>query len=123
MNKVAASDDTRETTVICVFIDGPAVSLNGSPIVSPITAALCASEPFPPKWPASIYFLALSQSPPALLISIASNKPYKIFPVKKPPIACTPPINPTANVAIIETTPAGINFLIEPTVAIFIHLP
>ncbi len=34
------SDATSETTVICVFIDGPAVSLNGSPIVSPITAAL-----------------------------------------------------------------------------------
>jgi hypothetical protein len=27
---------------------GPAVSLYGSPTVSPVTAALCASEPLPP---------------------------------------------------------------------------
>lgn len=45
---------------------GPAVSLKGSPIVSPMTAALCASNPFPPSWPDSMYFLALSQAPPAL---------------------------------------------------------
>ena len=38
--------------------DGPEVSLNGSPTVSPTTAALWASEPLPPKLPASIYFLA-----------------------------------------------------------------
>jgi hypothetical protein len=29
--------------------DGPEVSLRGSPIVSPMTAALCASEPFGPN--------------------------------------------------------------------------
>lgn len=39
--KIAADkDETSETTVICVFIDGPAVSLKGSPTVSPTTAAL-----------------------------------------------------------------------------------
>ena len=42
MNRVAAREATRETTVICVLIEGPAVSLKGSPTVSPITAALCA---------------------------------------------------------------------------------
>ena len=32
-----------------MFREGPEVSLNGSPTVSPTTAALCASEPFPPN--------------------------------------------------------------------------
>lgn len=40
INNVAASEATKDTTVICVFIEGPAVSLKGSPTVSPITAAL-----------------------------------------------------------------------------------
>ena len=30
-------------------------TLNGSPTVSPVTAALCASEFLPPKWPSSTY--------------------------------------------------------------------
>src|SRR6266496_2419171 len=46
------------------FTAGPAVSLYGSPTVSPVTAALCASEPFPPWCPSSIYFFALSHAPP-----------------------------------------------------------
>jgi hypothetical protein len=33
------------------LIAGPAVSLYGSPTVSPVTAALWASEPLPPWWP------------------------------------------------------------------------
>jgi|GEM_PF-2595638 len=39
---------TRETTAISlsrILRDGPEVSLNGSPTVSPTTAALCGSEP------------------------------------------------------------------------------
>ncbi|GER44109.1 catenin alpha-1 [Striga asiatica] len=32
-----------------MFRDGPEVSLSGSPIVSPITAALCGSDPFGPR--------------------------------------------------------------------------
>ena len=32
-----------------------------------MTAALWASEPLPPWWPSSMYFLALSHAPPALL--------------------------------------------------------
>src|SRR6185369_16960504 len=34
--------------LISGFTAGPAVSLYGSPTVSPVTAALCASEPLPP---------------------------------------------------------------------------
>lgn len=39
-NRDAISEATSETTVIWVFIEGPAVSLKGSPTVSPVTAAL-----------------------------------------------------------------------------------
>ena len=39
-------EDTSETTVIWVLMEGPAVSLKGSPTVSPMTADLWASPPF-----------------------------------------------------------------------------
>ena len=48
-----------------ILIEGPEVSLKGSPTVSPTTAALCVSEPFPPRFPCSTNFLALSHAPPA----------------------------------------------------------
>ena len=55
-----------KATMLVIFIigltAGPAVSLYGSPTVSPVTADLCASEPLPPKLPSSIYFLALSHA-------------------------------------------------------------
>ena len=49
-------------TLIIGLMAGPDVSLYGSPTVSPVMAAWCAGEPFPPWWPTSIYFLALSQA-------------------------------------------------------------
>ena len=58
--------ETVDTSLIRIFREGPEVSLKGSPTVSPTTAALWQSEPFPPWCPASMYFLALSQAPPAL---------------------------------------------------------
>ncbi len=45
---VATSRDTRFMTLSSGLIAGPAVSLNGSPTVSPMTVAACASEPLPP---------------------------------------------------------------------------
>lgn len=60
-----------------IFNDGPEVSFNGSPTVSPITAALWTSDPFyyySPFiniFPPSIYFFALSQAPPLFDIDIA----------------------------------------------------
>jgi len=59
-------------SLIRMLILGPEVSFKGSPTVSPITAALCSSDPFffwTPSiynYPDSIYFLALSQAPPVL---------------------------------------------------------
>ena len=43
--------------------------------MSPVIAALCASEPFPPNFPSSMYFFALSHAPPPAVIDIATNKP------------------------------------------------
>jgi hypothetical protein len=60
------NNDTRFMTLISGFKAGPAVSLKGSPTVSPITAALWASEPFPPSCPSSMCFFALSHAPPEL---------------------------------------------------------
>ena len=47
-NAEAKTSETIVMTLMRIFIAGPAVSLKGSPTVSPITAALCGSEPFPP---------------------------------------------------------------------------
>ena len=44
----AISSATRFITLISGLIAGPAVSLNGSPTVSPMTVAACASLPLPP---------------------------------------------------------------------------
>ena len=66
------------------------MSLNGSPTVSPVTAALCASDPLyviSPliSTPASKDFLALSQAPPALFWKIAHNTPLTVTPAIYPP--------------------------------------
>ena len=69
------SSDTRFITLISGLIAGPAVSLNGSPMVSPITTAVWTSEPLPPRLPSSMYFLPLSQAPPALDRKFAMSAP------------------------------------------------
>src|SRR4029079_13662258 len=56
------------------LIAGPAVSLYGSPTVSPVTAAACASEPLPPNAPSSISFFALSHAPPPEGIALARDR-------------------------------------------------
>ena len=66
------SSATMLMILISGLIAGPAVSLKGSPTVSPVTAALWASLPLPPWWPSSMYFLALSQAPPPEVIEIAT---------------------------------------------------
>jgi hypothetical protein len=49
---VASSGTIISATMLMILISGftagPAVSLYGSPTVSPVTAALCASDPLPP---------------------------------------------------------------------------
>ncbi len=83
----AINSATRFMTLISGLRAGPAVSLNGSPTVSPMTAALCASLPLPPKCPSSMYFLALSQAPPEFDSITASSWPVRIAPARNAPSA------------------------------------
>src|SRR5215212_8581479 len=78
----AISTATRFITLIRGLRAGPAVSLNGSPTVSPITVALWGSEFLPPWWPSSTYFLALSQAPPDTDSMTASSWPVRIAPAR-----------------------------------------
>ena len=79
------SSETRFITLIIGFSAGPAVSLNGSPTVSPMTAALWASEPLPPSLPSSMYFLALSHAPPEFDSVLAMSCPVRMVPARKAP--------------------------------------
>src|SRR5262252_6205840 len=47
-NTASSSSATILVILIIGLTAGPAVSLYGSPTVSPVTADLCASEPLPP---------------------------------------------------------------------------
>src|SRR3954471_22024655 len=76
---------TTLAILIIGLIAGPAVSLYGSPTVSPVTDAEWASEPLPPYAPSSIDFFALSQAPPPEVIEIARKRPVTIVPINKPP--------------------------------------
>lgn len=87
--------DTIVVSLIRMLIAGPDVSLNGSPTVSPTTAALWQSLPFPPWEPLSMYFFALSHAPPELAIMMASTKPVTVFPARSPATPLTPRIRPT----------------------------
>mmetsp|Transcript_65840 Transcript_65840/g.147009 ORF Transcript_65840/g.147009 Transcript_65840/m.147009 type:complete len:241 (+) Transcript_65840:156-878(+) len=84
---------TRETvdrSLISTCSEGPAVSLNGSPTVSPVTAALCASLPLPPYLPDSMYFFALSHAPPALFRKSDSRMPVVVAVISSPATTCGP---------------------------------
>src|SRR3989338_3206946 len=89
------SNATILATFIIGLMAGPAVSLYGSPTVSPVTAALWASLPLPQNFPLSIYFLALSQAAPPVVIEIATKIPVTIDPISIPPKATGPKTNPT----------------------------
>ena len=73
--------------LIIGLIAGPAVSLYGSPTVSPVIEAAWASEPLPPWAPSSISFLALSHAPPPDVIAMARKMPVTIVPTSRPPRA------------------------------------
>jgi hypothetical protein len=97
-----------------MFKEGPLVSFNGSPTVSPITAALCSSDfffltyPLTVNCPDSMYFLALSQAPPELADDIAILHPETKIPGKTPATAVGPNTTPT-NKGVPKTIVAGKN--------------
>ena len=93
--KPAPTTLTMLMSLIRMLRLGPLVSLNGSPTVSPTTAALWASEPLPPKCPASMYFLALSQAPPLFAMKMATQKPHASTPTNNPITPATPNNPPT----------------------------
>mmetsp|Transcript_88977 Transcript_88977/g.154305 ORF Transcript_88977/g.154305 Transcript_88977/m.154305 type:complete len:324 (+) Transcript_88977:483-1454(+) len=88
--------EMMDISLIRMLSAGPEVSLKGSPTVSPVTVALCTSVPFPPNaFSISMYFLALSQAPPALDIFTASMNPDPMVPTSSPPSAGEPTRRPT----------------------------
>src|SRR5690606_34709133 len=76
---------TRLAILMSGLIAGPAVSLYGSPTVSPVIDAACASVPLPPCAPSSISFFALSHAPPPAVMEIARKMPVTIVPTSSPP--------------------------------------
>src|SRR6266853_4541600 len=78
------------TTLIIGLIAGPAVSLYGSPTVSPVTEAAWANEPLPPRFPSSMNFFALSHAAPPEVMEIAINNPVTIVPTSRPPSTTAP---------------------------------
>src|SRR3546814_16044216 len=44
-----------------------------------------------------MYFLALSQAPPPVVIEIATNRPVTIVPINRPPSACEPAAGPPSH--------------------------
>lgn len=106
---------------------GPEVSFNGSPTVSPTTAALCSSVPlaltFPPitNYPPSMYFLALSQAPPALALEVAIATPEMIAPGSNPAIQRGPTKTPTTKGVNKTRAPGAIILARDASVEIAIQ--
>mmetsp|Transcript_5154 Transcript_5154/g.15488 ORF Transcript_5154/g.15488 Transcript_5154/m.15488 type:complete len:245 (+) Transcript_5154:1796-2530(+) len=114
-------------SLIKMFREGPEVSLSGSPTVSPMTAALWASVPFPPSMracsvlPASKYFLALSQAPPVLEAEMASWTPEMRAPTRTPARVLTPKRVPTTRGVKMTKAPGGPISAREACVEISMH--
>src|SRR3546814_2500085 len=51
-----------------------------------------------------MYFLALSQAPPPVVIEIATNRPVTIVPINRPPSACAPAAGPPSHLNPNMTT-------------------
>src|SRR5664279_4456279 len=119
----AISSDTRFITLSSGLMAGPAVSLNGSPTVSPMMVASCASDPLPPKLPSSTIFLALSQEPPELARKTAIRVPVAIQPARYPASGPTPSPNPTAIGANTASRPGVASSCSESRVTMSTTLP
>ena len=76
----AISNAVMFVSFIYMLSDGPATSFNGSPTVSPTTAAVCVGVPFIQNPCASMLFLALSQRPPPYVKNDASKAAVHVAP-------------------------------------------
>lgn len=104
---------------ITMLMAGPLVSFNGSPTVSPVTAFLCCSDPLLPV--ASMYFFALSQAHPVLLMLIAICTPDTNAPVSNPAVQFLPNATPQINGESMTSKPGAIISFNEASVEILIH--
>jgi len=104
----ASTREIMAINLMSILSEGPAVSLKGSPTVSPTTAARWSPEPFPPSGRDSMSFLALSHAPPALDMKIASRPPETVAPTKSPVSTAGPPISPARIGAAIADMPGRI---------------
>src|SRR5215471_1393489 len=105
---------TMLAILIIGLIAGPAVSLYGSPTVSPVTAAAWASEPLPPYAPSSISFFALSHAPPPAVIAMARKRPVTMVPISRPPSILMLMIPTRIGTAIGISAGASIDLIAEP---------
>ena len=119
----AISSETRFITLISGLIAGPAVSLNGSPTVSPMIVASWASDPLPPWLPSSTSFFALSHAPPELARNTAISVPVPIAPARKPASGPTPRPKPTATGASTARMPGVTSSRSESLVTMSTTLP
>src|SRR5690554_6829693 len=118
--------ETIEVNLIRMFMEGPEVSLNGSPTVSPVTDALWASDPLYSITPLIITpfsndFLALSQAPPELFWNIPINTPDTVIPANVPPNTSCPNKNPTTTGVSKAIAPGAIISRIDALVEISTH--
>ena len=109
-----------------MFMEGPEVSLNGSPTVSPVTEALWASEPLYSilpliSTPFSKDFLALSQAPPALFWKMPIRTPETVIPANRPPNTSGPKAKPTIIGESRAIAPGATISLMEALVEISTH--
>ena len=111
---------TRLTTLISLirmFSDGPAVSLKGSPTVSPTTAALWASEPLPP-WCAALDVL-LGVVPGAAGVGHEEGHQHAARRSRRParrPASPVPPMKPTTTGVSTPSRPGTIISLMAAAV-------
>ena len=113
-NEGAITKATTDINFNKMLRDGPEVSLNGSPTVSPTTAALWASVPLRPD--SSIIFLALSHAPPALDWKIAIRTPHVVTPASNPPSISALPKNPTSTGTTMANKPGSTISLMDACV-------
>ena len=113
------SRDTTLITLMRMATPGPEVSLNGSPTVSPTTAALWVSERFgwPGMPPVSMSSFALSHDPPAFAMNSDMDAPTASAPARVPARDAGPSTKPMSTGPSTATQPGKIIWVSAAEVA------